>query len=91
MKTIQEAFREIGQTYLRLAEELSPKKAETATEKKIRVDDISRVLGEISHRDNAIVRDLLSRFSARRLSDVPKDRYEELFQAAQEVLKNVGK
>lgn len=91
MRTIQDAFREIGQTYLRLAEELSPQKGKAATEKRVSINDISGVLGEISRNDNAKVRDLLSRFNARRLSDVPKDRYEELLQAAQEVLKDVSR
>ena len=89
MKTIQDAFREIGQTFLRLADEMSPKKMqEQAEEKPATLEAVRNALRELSLSKKAErMRALLSRFGAKRLSDVTPDRYDELLAAAKEAMK----
>ena len=89
MKTVQDAFRVIGQTFISLADEMSPKKMiAQAEEKPVTLADVRDALRDLSiSGKNAQMRALLSRFGAKRLSDVTPDRYDELFTAAKETMK----
>ncbi len=89
MKTIQDAFREIGRTFIQIADEMSPKKIQAqADEKPVTLNAVRDALRELSlSGKTAQMRALLSRFGAKRLSDVTPDRYSELLAAAKEAMK----
>ena len=90
MKTLSDAYREIGQTFLRLADELSPKeKPKKHVEKMVSLADVRDALRDLSLKGgNAQMRALLSRFGANRLSNVKPERYEELLAAAREAMES---
>ena len=89
MKTIQDAFREIGQTFIQLADEMSPKKMQAqAEEKPVTLGEVRDALRELSLSGKTEkMRALLTKFGAKRLSDVSPDRYDELLAAAKEAMK----
>ena len=91
MKQVSDAFREIGQLIVRLADELSPKeKPEQSIEKSVSLGDVRDALRDVSlSRGNPQMRALLSRFGANRLSDVKPERYEELLTAARETMESI--
>ena len=89
MKTIQDAFREIGQTFIQLADEMSQKRTQAQVEEKpVTLGEVRDALRELSlSKKGERTRALLSRFGAKRLSDVTPDRYDELLAAAKEAMK----
>ena len=89
MKTVQDAFREIGKMFLQLADEISTKKdPRQPTPKAVKLQDVSHALGDLSRSGkNAKMRELLAQFGAKRVTDVSPDQYEELFKAAKEAMK----
>ncbi len=88
MKQVSDAFMEIGQIIVRLADELSPReKPEQPIEKSVSLEEVRDALRDLSlSRGNAQMRALLSRFGANRLSNVKPERYEELLTAARETM-----
>ncbi len=88
MKLVSNAFREIGQIIVRLADELEPKEnSKQPNEKTVSLGEVRDALRDLSlSRGNAQMRALLSRFGANRLSNVKPERYEELLTAARETM-----
>ena len=88
MKQVSDAFMEIGQIIVRLADELSPReKPKQPIEKSVSLEEVRDALRDLSlSRGNAQMRALLSRFGANRLSNVKPERYEELLTAARETM-----
>ncbi len=88
MKQVSDAFMEIGQIIIRLADELEPKEnSKQPNEKTVSLGEVRDALRDLSlSRGNAQMRALLSRFGASRLSNVKPERYEELLTAARKTM-----
>ncbi len=88
VKTIQDAFREIGETFLRLSKEISPIRKSVLPEKKaVDIADVRDALRDLSINGRTKkMRDLLAECGAKRLSDVKPERYEELLKAAKDAM-----
>ena len=88
MKTVSDAFRELGQHLLTLACELSPD-AEAPVKparKGVTLDEVRSVLAGLSRSGMyAEMRAVLKSFGASRLSDVQPERYADLLKAAQAI------